>query len=66
MEVIASEHIRRPLTEQEIAELIGVSRQVVFGILERARMKLRREILNDRESCALMRELCGNLETRRN
>lgn len=59
MEIIASEYISRPLTEQEIAELIGVSRQVVFSILDRARAKLRREILADREACAFMRELCG-------
>ncbi len=65
MEVIASEHICRPLTEQEIADLVGVSRQVVFTILDRARMKLRRAILKDREACAMMRELCGDLETRR-
>lgn len=57
--VIASEHVRRPLSEQEIAELLGVTRQSVYQVVDRARMKLRRAILSDRELCAMMRETCG-------
>lgn len=57
--VIASEHVRRPLSEHEIAELLGVTRQSVYQVIDRARMKLKREILRDRELCAMMREVCG-------
>ena len=59
--VIASEHVRRPLSEQEIAELLGVTRQSVYQVVDRARMKLRRAILSDRELCAMMREVCGTV-----
>jgi len=57
--VIASEYIRRPLSEQEIAELLGVTRQSVYQVVDRARQKLRRAVLGDRELCAMMRETCG-------
>lgn len=57
--VIASEHIWRPLSEQEIAELLGVTRQSVYQVVDRARQKLKRAIIQDRELCAMMRETCG-------
>lgn len=57
--VIPSTVIRRPLSEQEIAELLGVTRQSVYQVVDRARMKLKRAILSDRELCAMMREICG-------
>lgn len=62
-EVIASTVIKRPLSEQEIAELLGVSRQAVYETVDRARIKLKRAILADRELCALMREICGERRT---
>ena len=51
--------IRGPMSEDQIAKLLGITRQSVYVVLERARMKLKREILKDREACALMREVCG-------
>lgn len=57
--VIPSTVITRPLSEQEIAELLGVTRQSVYQVVDRARQKLKRAIIQDRELCAMMRETCG-------
>lgn len=57
--VIASTVITRPMSEAEIANLLGITRMSVFAVVDRARQKLKRAILADRELCAMMREVCG-------
>jgi DNA-directed RNA polymerase specialized sigma subunit len=42
--VIASEHIKRPLTDKEIAELLGVSRPMVTKLATRALRKMREQL----------------------
>lgn len=57
--VIPSTVITRPMSEAEIADLLGITRTSVFAVVDRARQKLKRAILEDRELCAMMREICG-------